>query len=139
MELSQVSANKIYQNWLKMEDVPGARQQEVARRVFGLNVDPAYGKIVEPKESGGVRIIELPEETKPENWGRTIAPLLESRGWKLFFTQAPRSTLSLGRAEHPDRQLAVDTQFLMPQADLAAVLGLCIAELELEIAIAAGA
>jgi hypothetical protein len=100
-------------HWKKADD--SQREQLVAKHVFGLPVDDRYGKLVEKKESGGIRIIALPESCKNENFKSTQKEM-EGAGWTVEIISLPRSTRKIIRMSHEKSGITVETH-PMPEAD----------------------
>ncbi|MGZ8432750.1 MAG: hypothetical protein ACXWYM_00200 [Candidatus Binatia bacterium] len=79
---------RISESWKKSNDA--LRGQTLAREVFGQNIDPHYGMIVEKKESGGVKLTPIdPKYTRPSTVD--VKAAMADRGWRTSVIALPRS------------------------------------------------
>ena len=97
----------------------------IAERIYKLPVDKITGKLREPKPGGGLRIVNLPEETKEENAHGSARVFLENKGWVVRVESLPRSTLSIVHVEHKGKGLKISTP-AMPEKK-AVILGVMLA------------
>jgi hypothetical protein len=92
------------------------RDQMIAADIFDLKVDTRYGKIVEKKETGGLRVLPLPDYVKRDNCRLKIIDAMEQRGWKFEVQKLPRSMRVIGRFDNIKANMIVTTH-PMPELD----------------------
>lgn len=110
------------------------RQQMIAIEIFGLNVDPNFGKIVEKKDTGGVRLLNMPEWTEPEKAKKKVEEIMKEHGWRIETIPAPRSSRVTALATCERLGGAEVDSPLMPEADAVCFVALAAMRLEKEIA-----
>lgn len=67
------------------------RSVMIATNIFGYDVDENYDKLVERKESGGVRLLPIPVECKRDG-SESVREKMDVLGWKAEVIAKPRSS-----------------------------------------------
>lgn len=111
----------LHEAWLPSS--PAERYQSIAILVFGVPIDLNYGKIVEQKESGGIRLLPVPENCRYPGIVEHLQDVMKERGWEIHPISLPRSTLSQVTYEHAGKGLRVIST-AMPEDDAILFTGL---------------
>ena len=95
---------------------PAMRYQTIANEVFGVPVDRAYGKIVEKKETGGIRLLPIPLHCQYPGNVIYMQEFMKGRGWKIDIENLPRSSLTCVTYTHAEKNIRVASP-AMPEED----------------------
>lgn len=112
-DISDELRQEIQAMWANGESV---REQMLAADVFDISVDFRYGKVTEKKETGGIRLINLPTYVSRAQAAPRVREHMEKNGWKVEVTPIPRSSRVVVSMHHEALGLEVSSH-AMPEQD----------------------